>query len=89
MSAQRPCFAAIGALALCLATIVPAAAQPGPGGASPAALSDEAELERAIGLWDAGKFPECIKEFRALLGDGDRKLEQPDVIEQARVYRGV
>jgi tetratricopeptide (TPR) repeat protein len=86
MSDPRPRLAAIGALALCLAALAPAAAQPSPPVPAAPQLSDAAELERAITLWEAGQFDDCVEEFRTLLGDGERRLEQADVVERARVY---
>jgi hypothetical protein len=86
MSDPKPRLAAIGALALCLAAPAPAAAQPAPKPPVAPQLSDAAELERAITLWDAGRYGECVAEFRILLGGGERKLEQVDVVERARVY---
>ncbi len=67
-------------LAVSIFGALPAAAQ-APG------LTDEAELARAVNLYEAGKYGECAREFELLLGDGGkRKLEKPDVIERARVY---
>jgi hypothetical protein len=86
MSDPRPRLAAIGALACCLAALAPATAQPAPDSPTAPRLSDSAELERAITLWEYGKYDECVTEFRTLLGDGDRKLEQAEAIERARVY---
>ncbi len=78
---------AVSALALFLAAAVPVGAQPAPAPAPPKGLSDEAELARAVTLYEAARFAECVSEFESLLGgDGGRKLEQKDVIEKARVY---
>lgn len=50
-------------------------------------LSDQAELARAAGLYEAGKYSQCAQEFRALLNPkSSRALHDPAVIEKARVY---
>lgn len=85
MNPLRRSAAALCALALAAAAPPPAAAQPAPTTAP--AMSDEAELARAVELYESGRFVECVGEFEDLLdADGGRKLEQKDVIEKARVY---
>jgi hypothetical protein len=77
----------------------PAAAASGkPTGAKPAdaavpakpgevQLSDEAELARVAGLYEAGKYPECSSEIERLLDPtGRAPLKKPSIIENARVY---
>lgn len=54
--------------------------------APPSGLSDEAELRRAQVLHDAGRYVECVKEFDLLLGGAKPKLQDPTVLENARVY---
>jgi hypothetical protein len=50
-------------------------------------LSDEAELSRVVGLYEAGKYPECSSEIERLLDPtGKDPLRQPAIIENARVY---
>lgn len=50
-------------------------------------LSDDAELARVVGLYEAGKYAECAKEFSALLdANGRRPLRERQVIESARIY---
>lgn len=49
-------------------------------------LSDEAELARVLTLYDAGKYAECAKEFSGLIGSEPRKIEDPEVLERARIY---
>src|SRR5258706_6667948 len=50
-------------------------------------LSDEAELSRVVGLYEAGKYPECSSEIERLLDPTGRDpLRQPAIIENARVY---
>lgn len=86
MISIRTRLAAPAALVLCLAATLPAAAQPAPGPAQPG-LSDEAELARAVTLYEAGRYDECVREFRELLSeDGPRRLEQDDSVEKARTY---
>lgn len=55
--------------------------------APPAGLSDEAELSRVVGLYEAGKYIECSAEIERLLDPTARKpFTQPAIIENARVY---
>jgi len=50
-------------------------------------LSDEAELARVVGLYEAGKYAECSHEIERLLDPTDKKpLRQPSIVENARVY---
>lgn len=50
-------------------------------------LSDEAELARIIGLYEAGKYRECSSELDRLLDPTARTpLRQPSIVENARVY---
>lgn len=72
-------LATLAALACCLAAPV-ARAQPG------VELSDEAKLSRGVGLFESGRYAECVTEFRRLLGPGSTELDEPDVIERARIY---
>lgn len=75
------------------------AASPGPSKPSPGApsdpslkkpedrLSDEAELARVVGLYEAGKYGECSAEVERLLDPtGRAPLRQPGIVEKARVY---
>jgi hypothetical protein len=50
-------------------------------------LSDEAELSRVVGLYEAGKYAECSSEiYRLLDPTGHHPLRQPSIVENARVY---
>lgn len=50
-------------------------------------LSDSAELARAAGLYEAGKYARCAEDFRSLLDPrSSHRLHEPSVIEKARVY---
>lgn len=50
-------------------------------------LSDEAELSRVVGLYEAGKYTECSSEVERLLDPTSRDpLRQPSIVENARVY---
>lgn len=50
-------------------------------------LSDDAELSRVAGLYEAGKYQECSSELERLLDPtGHRLLRQPATVESARVY---
>lgn len=50
-------------------------------------LSDEAELSRVVGLYDAGKYRECGEEIERMLDPlGKAPLKQPGIVENARVY---
>jgi len=50
-------------------------------------LSDEAELSRVVGLYEAGKYRECSSEIERLLDPTGRDpLRQSAIIENARVY---
>src|SRR3954464_11500723 len=50
-------------------------------------LSDEAELSRVVGLYEAGKYSECSDEIERLLDPtGRAPLRQPSIVENARVY---
>ncbi|HYQ17476.1 MAG TPA: hypothetical protein VEQ58_17005 [Polyangiaceae bacterium] len=50
-------------------------------------LSDEAELSRVAGLYEAGKYFECSSELERLLDPtGHTLLRQPAIVENARVY---
>jgi hypothetical protein len=50
-------------------------------------LSDEAELSRVVGLYEAGKYRECGNEIERLLDPTGRDpLRQPAIVENARVY---
>ncbi len=63
-------------------------AQPGPGPktTAPAGLSDEAELARSVTLFESGKYAECASELGRLLAPADPQIEDPDVVERARLY---
>lgn len=53
----------------------------------PPQLSDEAELTRVAGLYEAGKYHECSTEIERLLDPtGHTLLRQPAIVESARVY---
>lgn len=65
------------------------AAQPAPPSAAPgrAQLSDEAEFLRAVSLYDAGKYEDCVSTFSGLLDpSSERTLRDSAIIERARVY---
>jgi hypothetical protein len=50
-------------------------------------LSDEADLARPVGLYEAGQFEPCAKALAELLDPrSSRALEHPEVVERARVY---
>jgi hypothetical protein len=50
-------------------------------------LSDEAELARVAGLYEAGKYRDCVAEVERLLDPlGKAPLRQPTIVENARVY---
>jgi hypothetical protein len=50
-------------------------------------LSDEAELSRVAGLYEAGKYRECSSELERLLDPtGHTLLRQSAMVENARVY---
>ena len=50
-------------------------------------LSDEAELARVVGLYEAGKYRECSEHIERLLDPiGKAPLRQPAIVENARVY---
>jgi hypothetical protein len=50
-------------------------------------LSDEAELARVAGLYEAGKYRECSSELERLLDPlGKAPLKQSAIVENARVY---
>lgn len=50
-------------------------------------LSDEAELARVAGLYEAGKYAECSAQVEALLDPTAKApLRQPAIVENARVY---
>jgi hypothetical protein len=50
-------------------------------------LSDEAELARVVGLYEAGKYRECSEQIERLLDPiGKAPLRQPAIVENARVY---
>lgn len=50
-------------------------------------LSDDAELARVAGLYEAGKYAECSTEIERLLDPtGKTPLRQPAIVENARVY---
>ncbi len=69
----------------CIAS--PVCAQPAPAPTRPGAeLSDEAELRRVQAFYDAGKYVECVREFDTLIGGPKPNLEDPSVLESARVY---
>jgi hypothetical protein len=66
---------------------------PPPSGETPATkkpdsrLSDEAELARIAGLYEAGKYRECSDELERLLDPlGKAPLKQSAIVENARVY---
>jgi hypothetical protein len=63
------------------------AAKPAAPKKAPAQLSDEAELTRVAGLYEAGKYLECSGELERLLDPtGHTRLRQPSIVESARVY---
>jgi hypothetical protein len=65
----------------------PTAAEPRPKEKPADQLSDEAELSRVVGLYEAGKYRECSNEIERLLDPTGRDpLRQPAIIENARVY---
>jgi hypothetical protein len=68
----------------------PSAGQPAPADSKPKLadhLSDEAELSRVVGLYEAGKYAECSSEIERLLDPtGRAPLRQSGIVENARVY---
>jgi hypothetical protein len=79
------------------ATAKPTTAKPSSGRPSPTLaeskpklsdhLSDEAELSRVVGLYEAGKYAECSNEIERLLDPtGRAPLRQSSIVENARVY---
>lgn len=59
-----------------------------PGAPTRTRLSDEAELARIVGLYEAGKYGQCADEIEGLLReDGVRPLSDPEVVENARIYQ--
>ena len=65
----------------------PPAAEPAPNKKPDDRLSDEAELARVVGLYEAGKYRLCSSEMERLLDPlGKAPLRQPCIIENARVY---
>ena len=55
--------------------------------ASKVQLSDEAELARAVLLYDSGRYAECVAEFEPLVAESsERKLRDRVLVERARVY---
>jgi hypothetical protein len=65
-----------------------AASEPSPASKKPEErLSDEAELARVAGLYEAGKYRECGSELERLLDPlGKAPLRQSAIVENARVY---
>jgi hypothetical protein len=64
------------------------ASEPAPAKKPDDRLSDEAELSRVVGLYEAGKYRECGSEIDRLLDPlGKAPLRQPGIIENARVYQ--
>jgi hypothetical protein len=50
-------------------------------------LGDEAKLAGVVSLYEAGKYGECARALdRLLAAEGDRRLREPEVIENARIY---
>ncbi len=50
-------------------------------------LSEEGELSRVVGFYEAGKYRECGNEIERLLDPtGRHPLRQPAIVENARVY---
>lgn len=49
-------------------------------------LSDQTELARVVTLYEAGKYAECVKEFAGLIGGEPHKIDDPEVLERARIY---
>lgn len=82
MRSPRPVTAAL--LVLTLTVGGPAVAQPTVPPA--AALSDEGELARSVTLYESGKYGECVVELGRLLDPSDPQIEEPDVVERARLY---
>lgn len=63
------------------------AVTPKPASPAPGQLSDEAELARIAGLYEAAKYRECSVEIERLLDPtAHRTLRQTGVVENARVY---
>lgn len=64
-----------------------AASEPSPPKKLEERLSDEAELARVAGLYEAGKYRECSAELERLLDPlGKAPLKQSAIVENARVY---
>jgi hypothetical protein len=60
---------------------------PAPSGQGGERLSDEAELQRVVGLYDVGQYAECARELDKLLdASGPRPLQRRQVKETARIY---
>jgi hypothetical protein len=69
------------------ATSVKGQNTPKPPSPAPGQLSDEAELSRIAGLYEAAKYRECSAEIERLLDPtAHRTLRQTGVVENARVY---
>src|SRR5687768_4372810 len=50
-------------------------------------LSDDSELQRVVGLYDAGRYDDCARELDKLLDPkGQRPLQRRQVKETARIY---
>lgn len=82
-------FARLRSLALWLALTCAATSalgQPAPKPALPPDLSEEGQLARVVTLYDAGKYADCVSEFSRLIGNEPRKIEDPEILEKARVY---
>lgn len=64
-----------------------APSEPPPAKKAEERLSDEAELARVAGLYEAGKYRECSVELERLLDPlAKAPLRQPSIVENARVY---
>jgi hypothetical protein len=77
---------ALGAVLFCPSS---GHAQPTPApdhGTGGGGLSDETELARAIALYHAAQYAECVTELDGLVGHDPPKIETPAVLERARVY---
>jgi hypothetical protein len=89
-SAVKPAVPAPASSAVKPSLSRPAVAKPAVNESSSKAadrLSDEAELSRVVGFYEAGKYRECSSELERLLDPTGRlPLRQPAIVENARVY---
>lgn len=81
------CLGLVSSMAGAQTAPKPVASKPPAAKPADVQLSDEAELARVAGLYEAGKYPECSSEIERLLDPTGRDpLKKPAIIENARVY---